>query len=32
MWYVWGTGFWWGHLMERDHFKDLVVDDRVILK
>jgi hypothetical protein len=27
-----GRGFWWGHLMERNHFKDLVVDGRVMLK
>jgi len=26
------TGFWWGDLMERDHLKDLGVDERIILK
>jgi hypothetical protein len=26
------TGFWWGKLGERDHFADLGVDGRVILK
>jgi hypothetical protein len=31
MWYVWATGFWWGHLMEINHFKDLVVDGRMVL-
>jgi hypothetical protein len=26
------TGFWWGNPRERDHFEDLGVDGRVILK
>ena len=26
------TGFWWGHLMERDDCKDPGVDGRIILK
>jgi len=26
------TGFWWGTLRERDHFEDIGVDGRVILK
>jgi hypothetical protein len=26
------TGFWWGDLMERDHLKDLSVDEKIILK
>jgi len=26
------TGFWWGKLRERDHFEDLGVDGRVILR
>jgi hypothetical protein len=26
------TGFWWGNSRERDHFEDLCVDGRVILK
>jgi hypothetical protein len=25
-------GFWWGDLRERDHFQDLGVDGRIILK
>jgi hypothetical protein len=25
------TGFWWGNLKERDHFKDPGVDGRMIL-
>jgi len=34
---VWGrgvvhTGFWWGHLKERDHFEALGGDGRIILK
>jgi hypothetical protein len=26
------TGFWWGDLMVRDHFEDLSVGGRIILK
>jgi len=26
------TVFWWGKLRERDHFEDLGVDGRIILK
>jgi hypothetical protein len=26
------TGFWWGHLRERDHFKDPGIDGRIILR
>ena len=26
------TGFWWGHLREGEHLKDLGVDGRIILK
>jgi hypothetical protein len=26
------TGFWWGNLKERDHFEDLTVDGRIMLK
>jgi hypothetical protein len=26
------TGFWWGHLRDRDHLKDQGVDGRIILK
>jgi hypothetical protein len=37
MWHVWGTGevhtgFYWGDLRERDHFEDLDVDGRILLK
>jgi hypothetical protein len=37
MWHVWvrgevHTGFWWGDLMTRDHFEDLGIDGRIILK
>jgi hypothetical protein len=37
MWHVWGTGethtgFWLGDLRERDHFEDLGLDRRIILK
>jgi len=24
--------FWWGNLRERDHFEDLYVDGRIILR
>jgi len=26
------TEFWWGNLRERDHFKDVGIDERIILK
>ena len=26
------VGFWWGDLMEKDHFEDLGIDGRIILK
>jgi hypothetical protein len=26
------TGFWWGHLRERDHWEDPGVDGRIILR
>jgi len=26
------TGFWWGNLRERDHWEDVGVDGRIILK
>ena len=26
------TGFWWGHLRERDHLEDLGAEGRIILK
>jgi len=37
MWGVWGrgdvcTGFWWGNLRERDHWRDPDVDGRIILR
>jgi hypothetical protein len=37
MWYFWRrreihTGLWCGNLNERDHFEDIVIDGRLILK
>jgi hypothetical protein len=37
MWHLCGSeevraGFWWGDLMERDHFGNLGVDGKIILK
>jgi hypothetical protein len=37
VWHVWGreeahTGFWWGNLRERDHFEDIGIDGRIILR
>jgi hypothetical protein len=37
MWRVWGrgevsTGFWWGNLRERAHWRDSEVDGRIILR
>jgi hypothetical protein len=37
MWHVWGTGevptgFWWGHMMERDHLEELGINGKMILK
>jgi len=37
MWHVWGsgevrTGFWWVDQRERDHFDDVGVGGRIILK
>ena len=26
------TVFWWGNLRERDHFEDLSIDGRIILR
>jgi hypothetical protein len=26
------TGFWWGHVRERDHLEEPIVDGKVILK
>jgi len=28
----WCTGLWWGNLMERDHWGNLDVDERIIIK
>jgi len=37
MWHAWGigkmhTGFWQGDLRERDHWKNVDVDGRILLK
>jgi len=37
IWRVWGrgevcTGLYWGNLRERDHWEDLDVDGRIILR
>jgi len=37
MWRVWGRGelctvFWWGNLREREHWGDLDVDGRIVLR
>jgi hypothetical protein len=35
MWHVWGRGaygIWWGTLKERDHFEDISINARIILK
>jgi len=37
VWHVWGTGdvhteFWWGDGREGDHFQDLLLHGRIILK
>ena len=37
MWHTWGTGevrtrFWQGNLRERDHWENIGVDGRIILK
>jgi hypothetical protein len=37
MWRVWGrgevcAGYWWGSFRERDHWGDLDVDGRIILR
>jgi hypothetical protein len=29
---MWRIGFWWGDLTETDHFKDLDIDGKIILK
>jgi len=26
------SGFWWGHIRERDHWEDLGVERKIILK
>ena len=26
------TGFWWGNLMEKDHFVDPGIDEKIILR
>jgi hypothetical protein len=37
MWHAWWAGevhigFWWGDMQERNHFEDLGLDGRIILK
>jgi hypothetical protein len=37
MWHAWGTGevhtrFGWGDLREGDHWEDLGIDERIIIK
>jgi hypothetical protein len=37
MWHIWGigkvhTGFWWRKLRARDHFENVGVDGKMILK
>jgi len=36
LWHAWGiemhTGVWWGNVKGNDHFEDLGLDGRIILK
>jgi hypothetical protein len=37
VWHVWekekvDARFWWGNLRERDHFEDVGIDGKIILK
>jgi hypothetical protein len=37
MWHIWGrsegcTGFWWGNLRERGHWREPDIDGRIILR